>query len=312
MLRVTSSVATINKYNKEIKRVRKAWRNGFCWAVKLDVRLNLVHKEANSICQSLFTVVLIFSSLRISATPTTMSLLRIDHRTSALLVASQEIANFSDAVMAVLIHAIDSNATNIVCRIGRLTFPSSASTTATASLTTRWRHSPSNATRPCSFFRMQCPDTSRSCDCCIAQLSAWHVFFFFFFFARANIFHRSAVEFTSRTQQWRYFSADQITCEQARQFACARRFRAPLTVRRCASSAASPPRRCATNGCLERKCVCCADRTSCTHASTALPCRTPARDRSTVLCDDDAPFAPVVNCTHQHFGAHTASSFQSW
>jgi hypothetical protein len=48
-----------------------------------------------------------------------MSLLRIESRTSALLVASQEIANFSDAVMAVLIHAVDSNATNVVCRIGR-------------------------------------------------------------------------------------------------------------------------------------------------------------------------------------------------
>jgi hypothetical protein len=46
-----------------------------------------------------------------------MSLHRIDHRSSALMLSTQEIANFSDAVMAVLLHAIENNATDIHCNI---------------------------------------------------------------------------------------------------------------------------------------------------------------------------------------------------
>lgn len=46
-----------------------------------------------------------------------MSLRRIDHRSSALMLSTQEIANFSDAVMAVLLHAIENNATDIQCNI---------------------------------------------------------------------------------------------------------------------------------------------------------------------------------------------------
>lgn len=46
-----------------------------------------------------------------------MSLHRIDHRSSALMLSTQEIANFSDAVMTVLLHAIENNATNIHCSI---------------------------------------------------------------------------------------------------------------------------------------------------------------------------------------------------
>jgi hypothetical protein len=58
-------------------------------------------------------------TLKLDLQPPTMSLFRIDTRSSALLASTQEIANFSDAVMAVLMLVVASNATNIVCRVGR-------------------------------------------------------------------------------------------------------------------------------------------------------------------------------------------------